>query len=67
MTTERQVVAVTVEPCLVDGIPRRLVEFADGSGAVQSWRGSEWMPGGCSVKDVLMATPCADPAAGAAR
>ena len=38
MNTEKQIVAVVVPPCSVDGVPRRLVEFADGSGAVQSWR-----------------------------
>ena len=59
--TENPVVSVTVPPCSVDGVPRRLVEFADGSGQVQSWRNGHWVPGGCDVKDVLMGTNCDNP------
>ena len=63
--TEKQIVAVVGGTVLVDGIPRRLAEFADGSGQVQSWRNGHWVPGGCDVKDVLMGTNCDSP--GAAR
>jgi hypothetical protein len=64
MNTEKQIVRVVVPPCSVDGVPRRLVEFDDGSGAVQSWRQGRWEPGGCSVKDVLMGSHTYDPETG---
>ena len=41
--TERQIVAVIDGPGLVGGVPRRLVEFAEGSGQVQSWRQPTWV------------------------
>jgi hypothetical protein len=41
----------------------RLVELADRSGRVESWRHGRWTPGGCDMKDVLTGTPIPDPEA----
>ena len=61
MNSENSVVRVAVGPVLVDGGPMRLVQFADGSGQVQSWVYGNWKRGGGDVRDVLMGTPCNDP------
>lgn len=64
-STEKQIVRVALGPVLVDGGYMRLVEFADGSGQVQSLVYGNWQQGGGDAKDVLTGTPAADPLTGA--
>ena len=60
--TEKQIVAILDGPALVGGVPFRLIQFADGSGQVQSWRNQRgWVPGGCTLKELALATPCDNP------
>ena len=61
MNSENPVVSVIGSCVLVGGVAHRLVEFADGSGRVESFVNGAWVPGGCTVKELLMGTPCADP------
>ena len=64
--TENSDVRVVDGPVRVDGGICRLVELADGSGRVESWVNGRWVPGGATVKGVLMGTPVADPEGGGA-
>ena len=48
-------------PALVGGVPRRLIQFADSRGRVESFVDGTWVPGGCTLKELTLATPCADP------
>jgi hypothetical protein len=59
------VASVTIGPVLVNGLPCRLIELADGSGRVQSWVEGHWVTGGASVSELMVGTPCADPETGA--
>jgi hypothetical protein len=63
MNTDNPVIRVVDGPVRVDGVPMRLVELADRSGRVESWRHGRWTPGGCDMKDVLTGTPIPDPEA----
>ena len=49
-----------VETVLVDGAPTRMIEFADGSGRVESFVNGAWVPGGCTLKEFAMGTPTPD-------
>lgn len=65
MSSENPVASVTIGPVLVNGLPCRLIELANGSGRVQSWVEGHWVTGGASVSELMVGTPCADPETGA--
>jgi hypothetical protein len=46
-----------VETVLVGGVPCRLIEFADGSGKVESFVNGAWGPAVCTLKEFAMGTP----------
>ena len=66
MSSENPVASVTIGPVLVNGLPCRLIELADGSGRVQSSVEGHWVTGGASVSELMVGTPCADPETGVA-
>jgi hypothetical protein len=61
MNSKNPVVSVIKPPRRVDGGICRVVELADGKGSVESWINGAWVPGGATLKEVAMGTPCADP------
>ena len=66
MNTENPVVKTIMGPVLVDGVPCRLAELADGSARVESWVNGAWRPGGCTFKELgSTGTPCPNPETGA--
>ena len=54
---------VAVGPVLLTAGRCGVVQFADGSGQAQRRRSQSghWLPGGCTLKELALATPCADP------
>jgi hypothetical protein len=55
---EKRVIA---GPSRIDGRVSRVVEFADGSGRIESWKpGVGWVEGGASFDEFIMAAPVSD-------
>ncbi len=50
-------VKVILGPVKADGVPLRVVELPDGSGRIESWDGSAWVPGGGDAAELLFAPP----------
>ena len=65
MNLRNIVMRVDVGPVWVDGAPSRLVQLADGWGRVETWYPMQkrWKPGGATLHEVLLGTPCDDPEA----
>jgi len=61
MNSKNPVVSVIKPPCRVDEGICRVVELGDGKGRVESWINGTWVPGGATLKEIAMGTPCADP------
>jgi len=45
------------ETAKIDGGAYRIVELSDGSGRIEEWRGSKWVPGGATPDEFLFAPP----------
>jgi len=61
MNPKNQVVSVIKPPRRVNGGICRVVELGDGKDRVESWINGAWVPGGATLKEAAMGTPCADP------